>query len=264
MKRFLMCEPTFFEVSYVINPWMDGNQGRVDRGLAYRQWHDFHDAVARLATVTLIDPVEGLPDMVFTANAGLVHNNEVILTAFRHAERQPEEKHFERFFAGQGYRVHHLKQGTVFEGAGDGLFDSLGRLWVAAGFRSNQQAQSEIEAALGVEVCGVELVNPYWYHLDTAFCPLPGGRAVAYQQAFSSRSIATLNAAFGASILWVTEADARDFVCNAVSIDRHLLVHRASAELKHALTAGGFEVIELDMSEFLKAGGSCKCLTLEM
>jgi N-dimethylarginine dimethylaminohydrolase len=264
MKRFLMCEPRFYEVCYVINPWMEGNLGKVDKALAQRQWDNLHGIAARLASVSLIEPVAGLPDMVFTANAGLVHKSDVIVSSFRHTERQPEARHFERFFAAQGYRVQRLRQDTIFEGAGDALFDSHDRLWIGSGIRSDLQALDEIVEALGIEACGLELVDPHWYHLDTAFCPLPEGLAIAYAKAFSKKSVDTLERTFGEDIVWVSESDAENFACNAISIDRNVIMHRASAELKLALKQRGLEVIETDVSEFLKAGGACKCLTLEI
>jgi len=264
MKHFLMCEPRFFEVCYVINPWMEGNLGKVNKELAMRQWENLYGIVSELASVSLIEPVAGLPDMVFTANAGLIHKKEVIVSSFRHAERQPEAKHFEKFFSSLGYRVRHLKEQTIFEGAGDALFDAQGRLWFGSGIRSVSHALDEIVAALDVEACGLELTDPHWYHLDTAFCPLPQGRAIAYAKAFAAKSVAALDAAFGEDIIWVSETDANNFACNAIAIGRSVIMHRASAELKSALKQRGFEVIEADVSEFLKAGGACKCLTLEI
>ncbi len=264
MKHFLMCEPKFFDVCYVINPWMEGNLGKVNKVLARNQWQILYDIVVGLASVSLIEPVAGLPDMVFTANAGLVHKHEVIVSSFRHAERQPEAKHFEKFFSSQGYRVQHLQKETIFEGAGDALFDTRGRLWVGSGIRSDPHALDEIVTVLEVEVCGLELIDPHWYHLDTAFCPLPQGQAIAYAKAFSEKSVAALNAAFGANMLWVSEPDARNFACNAISIGQRVIMHKASAELKSALAQRGLEVIEAGVSEFLKSGGACKCLTLEI
>jgi N-dimethylarginine dimethylaminohydrolase len=274
MKRFLMCEPQYFDVCYVINPWMEGNLGKVNKALAKQQWQRLYDIVSGLASVSLIAPVAGLPDMVFTANAGLVHrrddgNNDVIVSSFLHAERQPEAKHYERFFSSHGYDVKHLGAGTIFEGAGDALFDTRGRLWIGSGIRSDPDALDEIKAALdveghGIEIRGLELVNPHWYHLDTAFCPLPLGQAIAHKKAFSAISVAALNEAFGTNIIWVTEADANNFACNAVAIGQRVIMHMASAELKAMLAKRGFEVIETDMSEFLKSGGACKCLTLEI
>lgn len=269
MKRFLMCAPKFFDVCYVINPWMEGNLGKVDRERAQRQWQNLHGIVSGLASVSLVEPVAGLPDMVFTANAGLIHKKDVIVASFRHVERQPEARHFEKFFASRGYRVRHLKQDTLFEGAGDGLFDSDGRLWVGSGIRSDSHALEEVAAALGVEgevmdVRGLELVDPRWYHLDTAFCPLPDGQALAYEKAFAGKSVDALNHAFGKNLIWVAEADARNFACNAISIDRNVIMHKASAELRAILKQRGLAVIEADVSEFLKSGGACKCLTLEI
>lgn len=269
MKHFLMCEPKFFEVCYVINPWMEGNLGKVNSELAQQQWTNLHGIVSGLASVSLIEPVAGLPDMVFTANAGLAHRNknggkEVIVSSFRHTERQPEAKYFESFFSSLGYRVRHLKEQTIFEGAGDALFDSQGRLWFGSGIRSVSHALDEIVEVFDVEACGLELTDPHWYHLDTAFCPLPQGQAIAYKKAFAAKSVAALDDAFGEDIIWVSETDARNFACNAIAISRNVILHRASAELKLALKQRGLEVIEADVSEFLKAGGACKCLTLEI
>ena len=269
MKHFLMCEPRFFEVCYVINPWMEGNMGKVNNPLAKQQWKNLYDIVARLASVSLIEPVPGLPDMVFTANAGLVQRREdggkeFIVSSFLHAERQPEAKFFEKFFSSHGYRVRHLQEKTIFEGAGDALFDSQGRLWFGSGIRSESQALDGIMDVLDVEVYALELVDPHWYHLDTAFCPLPEGKLIAYEKAFARKSVAAINHEFGENIIWVSEPDARNFACNAISIDQSVIMHRASAELKFALKQRGFEVIETDVSEFIKAGGACKCLTLEI
>jgi len=110
----------------------------------------------------------------------------------------------------------------------------------------------------------LELVDPHWYHLDTAFCALPQGQALGYKKAFSGKSVAALNETFGEDILWVSEADANNFACNAVAIGQAVILHKASVGLKAALAQRGFEVIETDVSEFLKSGGSCKCLTLEI
>jgi N-dimethylarginine dimethylaminohydrolase len=269
MKRFLMCEPKFFDVRYVINPWMEGNLGKVNKALARQQWKNLHDIVAKRASVSLIEPVEGLPDMVFTANAGLVQRRaspkkQFIVSSFRYPERQPEEKYFEEYFSSRGYAVQQLQHGTVFEGAGDALFDTRGTLWVGSGIRSAPRAPDEIKALLDVETVGLELIDPHWYHLDTCFCPLPEGQAIAYAKAFSEKSVGILKAAFGEKIIWVSEADAKNFACNAVSVDQTVILPKVSAEMKAALAQRDFEVIETDVSEFLKAGGACKCLTLEI
>lgn len=264
MKRFLMCEPEFFDVCYVINPWMKGNQGRVDKALAQQQWWNLHNIIAELALISLVPPVEGLPDMVFTANSGLVHNKDAIVSSFRHAERQPEAEHFESFFVKHGYNVKHLGEKTKFEGAGDALFDRRGRLWLGSGFRSDAHALDEIAAVLDVEVQGLELVDARWYHLDTCFCPLPNGMLLAYKKALSEKSVAMISRAFGHNVIWISDEDARHFACNAVAIDNRVILNSASEQLKTDLKRHRFELIETGMSEFMKAGGSCKCLTLEI
>jgi N-dimethylarginine dimethylaminohydrolase len=269
MKHFLMCEPKFFEVSYVINPWMAGSIGKVNKELAKQQWENLYNILSKLASVSLIEPVEGLPDMVFTANAGLVQKRaspkkQFIASSFRYPERQPEEKYFEEYFSSHGYEVQQLQQGTVFEGAGDALFDTRGTLWVGSGFRSDPRALNEIMTALEIGACALELIDPRWYHLDTAFCPLTEGPLIAYEKAFSEKSVEALKQAFGTNIIRVSEQDAINFACNAVSVDQTIILPKVSAEMKAALVQRDFEVIETDVSEFLKAGGACKCLTLEI
>lgn len=264
MTTLLMCEPRHFEVSYVINPWMAGNQGRVDRARATQQWRALHETLAQRAQIQLIEPVRGLPDMVFTANAGLVcRGREVVLASFRHAERQPEAHHYARYFMAAGYQVLRL-EGMVFEGAGDALYDAEGRLWFGHGLRSDAAARDRLSAALRIEVHDLELVDPRWYHLDTAFCPLSGGYVLAYAAAFSAAGVDKIKQAFGGKVIWVSEEDARDFACNAVNLGRDIILYRASPALKDVLGRCGFTVIEFEMTEFLKAGGSCKCLTLQL
>jgi N-dimethylarginine dimethylaminohydrolase len=265
MQTFLMCEPSYFDVEYVINPWMEGNQGKVDKPLAARQWQNLHAALAQRASIRLIEPVAGLPDMVFTANGGFVsRHREVIVSSFHHRERQPESPHFRRFFEEADYRVVPLGEGIEFEGAGDALFDAAGQVWMGSGFRSNKAVAGEIARALHVGTRGLTLVDPRWYHLDTAFCPLAHGEAIAYANAFAADSIATIQQAFGDKAIWVSGEDASNFACNALNVGDDVILHKASNGLKTALAGKGYNVIEVDVSEYLKAGGACKCMTLEM
>ena len=265
MQAFLMCEPAYFDVEYVINPWMEGNQGKVDKILAARQWQNLYAALAQRASIRLIAPVAGLPDMTFTANGGFVsHHREVIVSTFRHPERQPEAPHFGRFFEKAGYRIVPIGKGLEFEGAGDALFDTDGRVWTGSGFRSHKAVESEIAGALDVVTRGLTLVDPRWYHLDTAFCPLSHGEAIAYANAFAADSIATIQQAFGDKAIWVSGEDASNFACNALNVGDDVILHKASNGLKTALAGKGYNVIEVDVSEYLKAGGACKCMTLEL
>jgi N-dimethylarginine dimethylaminohydrolase len=265
MKTFLMCEPKYFEVSYIINPWMEANIGQVNQALAVTQWHRLYDTLSRLATIKLIQPAPGLPDMVFTANAGLVKQpKEVIIATFLHPERQGESTHYAQFFTDAGYQLKQLAPGTLFEGAGDALFDETGMLWFGSGPRSDAAAAAEIANTLQLNVTQLELVDPRWYHLDTAFCPLADGYALAYKHAFSAASAAIIQRTLGEKVIWVSDEDARNFACNAVCLDHQIVLYRASAELKATLNGYNFSVTEIDVSEFMKSGGSCKCMTLEI
>jgi N-dimethylarginine dimethylaminohydrolase len=265
MKTFLMCEPGYFEVSYAINPWMTANIGRVNQTLAARQWQHLFDTLAQKSHIKLIAPIVGLPDMVFTANAGLVKpQKEVIVSTFRHPERQGESQHYRKFFSDAGYQIKTLPRNIVFEGAGDALFDATGELWFGSGPRSDAAAVNEITSALQVSINSLELVDPRWYHLDTAFCPLADGYALAYKKAFSPASAELLQHKLGNKIIWVSDEDALNFACNAICLDHEIILYRASGDLKATLKRYNFTVIEIDVSEFMKSGGSCKCMTLEI
>lgn len=265
MKTFLMCKPDYFEVSYVINPWMQNQIGRVDHALATRQWQHLYNTLLQHAHIQLINPQPGLPDMVFTANAGLVtRNRKVIVSTFRHKQRQGEAIHYLAFFKEQGFRVTAIDNGIIFEGAGDALFDSHGRLWLGSGPRSDAAAQAAIETTLNLKIHALELTDPRWYHLDTAFCPLSDGYVLAYAAAFTPSSVQLIQQMFGERAIWVSDVDALHFACNAICLDHEIILYRATDKLKQVLHNAGFKVLEIDVSEFMKSGGSCKCLTLEI
>ena len=262
----LMCEPSRFEVCYVINPWMLGHVNTSKRSLVTRQWSRLHQALARHADVRLIAPVAGCPDMVFTANAGLVLGNRVVLARFRHGERRGEERHFEQWFAGQGFEVVKLSGDISFEGAGDALLDRAAPIaWMGHGFRSDARAAVEIASALEIEVVPLRLVDPRFYHLDTCLCPLAHGELLYYPAAFDSESQRRIEALVPAHArIAVGEADALDFACNAVNLGEHLFLNRASRQLVAELRARGYRVELTPLTEFMKAGGSAKCLTLRL
>ena len=265
MKTFLMCEPKYFDVSYIINPWMKSNIGRINKILAQKQWEDLYTQISQHALINLITPVYGLPDMVFTANAGLIkQHQEVIISTFRHPERQGESAHFTNYFSTAGYQIKQLSPGTIFEGAGDALFDSAGELWVGSGPRSDAAARKDIANTFQVKTHSLTLTDSRWYHLDTAFCPLTDGFVLAYKGAFSNESAIKIQEHLGNKVIWVSDEDASNFACNAVCLDHEVILYRASEQLKSILLGYNFKVIEIDVSEFLKSGGSCKCMTLEM
>ena len=265
-SRFLMCPPTHYDVDYVINPWMEGNVHRSAKAVAAAQWQQLQEVLAGHARVEQLQPQPGLPDLVFTANAGVVVDDRVVLARFFHPERQGEEPWFQSWFESQGYRVTLLPADLPFEGAGDALLDrSGGWLWAGYGFRSELAAHPLLAEALAVEVLSLRLMDERFYHLDTCFCPLSDGTLLYYPPAFdfySNRLIETRVPA--AKRLVVGEADALAFACNAVNVGRSVILNQASAGLRQQLQTRGYDVVETPLSEFLKAGGAAKCLTLRL
>jgi N-dimethylarginine dimethylaminohydrolase len=263
---FLMCPPEYFTVVYVINPWMHGNLRKIDNGVARQQWRALYDTLTDHAAVRLVLPQPGSPDMVFTANAGLVKGRDFIVSRFRYPERQYEEPYFADWFMDRGYNVSLMPRDVPFEGAGDALFDR-GRdlLWMAHGHRSISAAREVLHERLGVDVVTLKLVDQRFYHLDTCFCPLEGGYVMYFPPAFDEASQAVIEARVPAARrIAISEEDALAFACNAVNIDEVVVVNRATPAFVKALAARKFDVIQTPLSEFMKAGGSAKCLTLRL
>jgi lysine-ketoglutarate reductase/saccharopine dehydrogenase-like protein (TIGR00300 family) len=264
--RFLMCAPDHYDVDYVINPWMEGNIHKSSRDRAVEQWQKLHHVLKDRTLVDLVEPQPGWPDMVFTANAGLVLGKTVVLSRFYHKERQGEEPHFKQWFEQHGYTVHELPKDLPFEGAGDALLDREGRwLWAGYGFRSELDSHPYLAKWLDIEVVSLRLSDERFYHLDTCFCPLTGGYLLYYPPAFDAYSNRLIEMRVSPEKrIAVEEADAVNFACNAVNIDQTIVMNKASDDLKARLAEVGFEVVETPLTEFLKAGGAAKCLTLRV
>jgi N-dimethylarginine dimethylaminohydrolase len=252
MTKLLMCPPTFFQVDYCINPWMRNNQGNVDHMKAVEQWTALYNKLREHGVeIDYITPVEGLPDMVFTANAGLVWEKEKIFRAstFKKEERKKEEKYWCDYFEKNGYRVDKYINST-WEGEGDCLIDFEKEVWLGFGYRSDKVSLDN----------SLELIDPRWYHLDTAFCPLHNNTIMWYPYAFSDESKKLIKKCFKNHVI-VDDEDAAAFACNAIVIDNNVYIPKnknTNAKLREL----GYNVYEFDMSEFMKAGGACKCLCL--
>lgn len=262
--HILMSPPDFFEVVYAINPWMTAT---VERDRARRQWDSLYAALTGPAgaKVSLIPPVDGLPDLVFTANAAFVHQNKAVIARYKHPERQPEEPHAERWFRDQGYEVVVLPREISFEGAGDALIyaDQL----VLAGYkqRTDIVAHQSLSHAVGLPVLSVELIESHFYHIDVCLCPLSGGELIYYPGAFDEYGLQVIESNVPDSKrIAVSTQEARQFACNSVNVNRTVLLNQGSQRLGDELRRRDYQVIELDLSEFLKAGGSAKCLTLRV
>jgi N-dimethylarginine dimethylaminohydrolase len=265
-ERFLMCPPEHFEVAYVINPWMEHQVASTSASGARRQWEALATLVGEVAQVESIQPQPGVPDMVFTANAGLVLENRFVVSRFRHPERQAEEPHFAAWAAEQGFDVLTLPSDLHFEGAGDALFDrAQSVLWMGHGHRSALHCSGYLSNVLDIDVEPLKLIDPRFYHLDTCFCPLEGGYLMYYPGAFDAASQAAIARRVPARYrIAVGETDAFHFACNAVNSGRHVFLNHASSILADELAKAGFTVKQTPLTEFMKAGGSAKCLTLKL
>ncbi|MFH7028059.1 MAG: TIGR00300 family protein [Heteroscytonema crispum UTEX LB 1556] len=261
---FLMCPPDHYDVDYVINPWMEGNIHKSSRDRAVEQWQKLHQVLKEYAIVDLVPPQKGWPDMVFTANAGLVLGKNVVLSHFLHKERQGEEPYFKEWFEKNGYTVYELPKDLPFEGAGDALLDREGRwLWAGYGFRSELDSHPYLAKWLDIEVLSLRLIDERFYHLDTCFCPLANGYLLYYPGAFDSYSNRLIEMRVAPEKrIAIEEADAVNFACNAVNVESIIIMNKASDGLKARLADVGFQVLETPLTEFLKAGGAAKCLTL--
>ena len=283
-RHYLMCRPTYFTVSYEINPWMD-RRTPVDTPLAVAQWERLRDTYRDLGhTVETIDPVPGLPDMVYAANGATVVDGLVYSARFTHPERGPEGPAYLKWFADHGY-VTHLAE-HVNEGEGD-LLVAGDVVLAGTGFRTDRAAHAEAAALWGREVVTLELVDPRFYHLDTALTVLrgdsgamsgvraPDGGAhpgltgpppvdvVYYPPAFSPAAQEVLRERYPDALL-ATEEDAVVLGLNAVSDGTHVVHAPRAARLAAALRERGYETLAVDTSELLRGGGGAKCCTLEI
>ena len=264
--RFLMCPPSIFDVEYVINPWMEGKLHATEGQIAQDQWTALHTLVSQNARAEILTPVAGLPDLVFTANAGLVYRETVILSNFLCPERQGESPVNERWFRSQGFKLAFIPDSIPFEGAGDALFDrGKPLLWFGHGFRSDLRALPHLAKITGGLVQPLQLSDRRFYHLDTCFCPLDGGHLLYFPGGFDAAG----NAAIEHHVppekrLAVPEADAVRFTCNAINIGNTVILNDASDRTVQWLEERGFNVVKTRLQEFMKSGGAAKCLSLRL
>jgi N-dimethylarginine dimethylaminohydrolase len=260
--RILMCPPDYYGIEYEINPWMN-RQVRSDPAESRRQWEALYATLLDLGvTVERLRPEPGLPDLVFTANAGLVYRDRFICSRFRFPVRQGEAEHFAAWAGANGFEVACPPEGYHFEGAGDALFCGE-TLFAGYRFRSDVRSHQWVGERLGVEVLPMELVDPRFYHLDTCFCPLAPGWAIYYPGAFDEYGRSVLRDRIP-NLIGVAPEEAASFSCNAVVVGRTVVLNRGASKLANTLRDAGFTTRPLEFSEFIKSGGSAKCLTLRL
>ena len=274
--RFLMCPPQHFAVTYSINPWMDpaawADRGDALHASAAAQWEGLHAALRQSgADIETVVPHEGLPDLVFTANAAVVLDGTALLARFRHPERQGEQPVFAAAFRALQARglideVTEMPQGVALEGAGDCLWDARrGLFWMGCGFRSDAAAAQVIEDTFGVPCVALALSNASYYHLDTAMCALPCGAVVYYPGAFTGAALEAIHDRVAPpDRIALNAADAAQFAANAICAGRIVVLSSCSEALRGALEARGYRVIATPLTAFQRSGGSACCLTLRL
>lgn len=257
----LMCPPDFYGIEYEINPWMSRTIPS-DAVRSRAQWQSLHDLLVDLGVeIQLMEPVKGLPDLVFTANAGLVWNETVFLASFRHGPRQGETPVDEAWFQSAGFTTEALPAPMNFEGAGDALFcgDTLFGGYLV---RSDAAAMQWLGQRMTCRTIPLQLVDDHFYHLDTCFCPLDAQTAIYYPPAFDDYGRRALSQI--PHLIEVHPDEAARFACNAVVVGRHVVMNTGCPTLEADLIRNGFQPHSTPLDEFLKAGGSAKCLTLRL
>jgi N-dimethylarginine dimethylaminohydrolase len=258
-----MCPPLYYGIEYEINPWMSRSR-QSDPALAQEQWKKLYRLLQDDlgADVQLLEPQKGLPDMVFTANAGLVFANTFVPSRFRHEARRGEEPHFENWFRVRGYEISQLNEEAHFEGEGDMLL--CGDFFFAGyHIRSDISALQRVAEIVGREVLPLELTNAWFYHLDTCFCPVSKGAALFYPAAFDAYALKVLEHHIE-RLIEVPEEEARRFACNAIVIEKNVVMNDGCPATRAKLESLGLAVRETALGEFIKAGGSAKCLVLKV
>lgn len=257
-----MCPPVHFGVLYEINTWMHSSVP-VDTDVATSQWEQLVTTLRGAgAEIEFQEPVEGLPDLVFTANAGLVNGNQFIPSRFRHPERQGETPHDIAWFTEHGFQVDELPLGVSHEGAGDGL--PFGPVLVS-GYRMRSDAASHayLSRLTGAAVRSLELVDPRLYHLDITFCPLDDRRAIVAPMAWDVYGRRIIDALVPEPLVLDKDATLA-FCANSVVVGTTVVMPSCPPAVGRQLEAWGFDVVVVDVSEFQKAGGACRCLTLAL
>jgi len=256
-----MCPPKFFGIEYEINAWMHTGE-QIDSVEARKQWQKLYDTYTQQLGwhVELIEPVRHLPDMVFATDCCLMIDGKIMLSNFRHPERQPESMHYETWLRDQGFAAIHKARGS-FEG-GDSLLCG-DKILAGYGFRSEAAAAHELQRYFGREVISLRIVDPFFYHLDTSVAVLSDDTIAFYPGAIDKDSQKRLRGAIP-NVIEATLEEAQDFGLNAVSDGKIVITSDTAPSLLRKYRAAGFETIGLPISEFRKSGGGIHCMTLEL
>lgn len=261
-KKVLMCPPDYFDIEYEINVWMHEDD-QPSELTAQQQWQKLHDIYTKKLgwQVEQITPIKGLPDMVFATDCCTAVGGKIMLSRFRHPQRQPETKEFQKWFRDHGYTsVQQAK--NFFEGGGDTLIFG-DKIIAGQGFRSTSEAHQELQDYFDREVISLHIINPHFYHMDTSLAVLDDKTVAYYPGAIDKASQEKLRRAVP-NLIEASEQEAQGFGLNAVSDGKTVITSNESESLLQKYRDAGFEVIGTPILEFRKSGGGVKCLTLEL
>lgn len=257
MKTVLMCRPLFFQVCYQINPWMQ--MGAVDETKAMAQWTSLVDIYEDLGVKVLtIDQEKEVPDMVFCADQGVVKNGKVFLSSFRYPERRKENEIYEKWFKNYGLVILKLPENVYFEGGGETI-KYKDKLFIGTGFRTSREALELVEKSLETEVVGLELIDPRFYHLDTCLFVLDTETAFYFPPAFSQESIKMLKWQIP-RLIELKEDEVMKFAANSTVVGKTVIIQKENKSFAKTIEDLGYMIKEIDISEFVKAGGGIHCL----
>ena len=262
MKKILLCPPRFYDIEYEINPWMH-LENKVNKGKVMWEYRRLRAAYESLgAKVLEIDPVKGLPDMVYAANLGFPLGRIFALSNFRYPQRRAEAKYAKAFFEKMGFNIVTLPDGVYFEGQGD-LLTTGGKFFLGWGKRSSKEAKAVLSKKLGIKFIDFELIDPYFYHLDMSLGPLNKETVLIKPESFTEEGVARIKKEFR-NVIEVSRKDNEFMACNLVVINKNVVIGQGiSGKLKRDIERYGFKAVEIPMEEYRKGGGSIKCLTLE-
>lgn len=266
-----MCTPTYFDIEYVINPWMENQLHQSHQSVAINQWEKLHNTLSQYSKVELLTPKNHLPDLVFTANAGTILKETVVPARFKCIERQPEESIYRDWFLNHGYEFKTMPEDVFFEGDGDAIKQpNSDFLWMGYGFRSDKTAIPYLKKYFDLTIIGLELSDPRFYHLDTCLCPLLNNEVMYYPKAFHKESNDAIKHAIEKNNrIILSDEDALNFAANAIVIPTEknkavVILNKASDPLKAELNERGYETIEINVTEFMRAGGATRCMVLKI
>lgn len=262
-KRFevLLCRPNYFDVSYVINPWM--KPGRVDTHKAKKQWNGLVKKLKELGIgVNIIEGEKGLPDMVFATDQAVIKGNTAVLSNFKYKERRGETIFYKKWLKEHGFNIINLPKDLYFEGGGDSVWSSED-LFVGVGFRNSKGVNRYLENILNTRVIEIHLVDPFFYHTDTCFFPLDSETLFYYPPAISEKSKNLLKKIFKKNIA-VTKKEAFNFALNSLIFGKDVITQKGNKKFVFELKKLGYKSHEIDLTEFAKAGGGIHCSVLTL